>query len=211
MVAVVATSAVSEARRPVPGGIACVLDDVCALVGRENAQEGVRLGALMSAAGRRSYGPLFLIIGLFSISPATILPGMTSFAALLTLLVAGQMALGLHRPWLPRRMLNLKLPCRLLYEFLHRTRAHIDAIDGVWLRERWSFLSRPLFVNVVALCVMTAALITFPLSLIPFAPLAPGIAVVFFGLGMTARDGAWLAIGVAATGLILAAATPMVI
>jgi len=30
--------------------------------------------------------------------------------------------------------------------------------------------------------VMAAALITFPLSLIPFAPLAPGFAVVLFGL-----------------------------
>ena len=34
-----------------------------------------------------------------------------------------------------------------------------------------------------------------PLGLIPFAPLAPGIAVVFFGLGMVARDGLWLLLG----------------
>ena len=38
-------------------------------------------------------------------------------------------------------------------------------------------------------------LVTFPLGLIPLAPLVPGFAVVAFGLGMTARDGLWLLIG----------------
>jgi hypothetical protein len=32
--------------------------------------------------------------------------------------------------------------------------------------------------------------------LIPFAPLAPGLAIVLFGLGMTARDGLWLSVGI---------------
>ena len=60
-------------------------------------------------------------------------------------------------------------------------------------------MSVPLFVNLVALCVCAAALITFPLSLIPFAPMAPGIAIVLFGLGMTARDGLWLSAGILLT------------
>jgi hypothetical protein len=45
-----------------------------------------------------------------------------------------------------------------------------------------------------------AALVTFPLGLIPLAPLLPGIAVVFFGLGMAARDGLWLLLGILAVG-----------
>ena len=59
------------------------------------------------------------------------------------------------------------------------------------------------------LCVMAAALITLPLSLIPFAPVAPGLAIVRCGLGMTARDGLWLCVGVLLTGAALLSALPL--
>ncbi len=61
-------------------------------------------------------------------------------------------------------------------------------IDGA-LTPRLTFLARPPFANLVALMCIGAALITFPRGLIP---LAPGLAVVFFGLGMTAHDCLWL-------------------
>jgi hypothetical protein len=203
--------AAEPARAPCPGALVGVLDGVSRNVSRDSALESVRLGVLISAVGRRSYGPLLLIIGLFSISPATILPGMTSFAALVTLLIAAQMALGFRRPWLPKSVLDIRVPRRMLFEFLDRSRPRIEILDGNWLRERWTFLTVPWFVNLVALCVMAAALITLPLSFVPLAPLAPGIAVVLFGLGMTARDGLWLAIGVALTAAAFLLAAPMVL
>ena len=64
--------------------------------------------------------------------------------------------------------------------------------------------------NVVAILVVLAALITFPLALIPLAPLAPGLAVVFFGLGMVARDGLWLALGAAAMAGTIWLAKPLI-
>jgi hypothetical protein len=203
--------AAEPARAPCPGALVGVLDGVSRNVSRDSALESVRLGVLISAVGRRSYGPLLLIIGLFSISPATILPGMTSFAAFVTLLIAAQMALGFRRPWLPKSVLDIRVPRRMLFEFLDRSRPRIEILDGNWLRERWTFLTVPWFVNLVALCVMAAALITLPLSFVPLSPLAPGIAVVLFGLGMTARDGLWLAIGVALTAAAFLLAAPMVL
>jgi hypothetical protein len=47
----------------------------------------------------------------------------------------------------------------------------------------------------IALLVILAALITYPLSFVPIAPLLPGLAITLFGLGMTARDGLLLAVG----------------
>lgn len=88
------------------------------------------------------------------------------------------------------------------------------------MRPRWrshgvhaparGFLAAPPFVTPVALCVAAAALATFPLSFIPFAPLAPGIAVVLFGLGMTARDGVCLSLGMALTAGAFWLALPLV-
>lgn len=191
-------------------GLVGVFDEIDNRVKRESDNANVRLAVLLSAVGRRSYGPLLLIIGLFAISPATIVPGMTTVAAVITLIVAGQMALGLKRPWLPRFVLNLNVPRKPFLQFLDQTRPAVERIDGVWLQQRWTFMTVPLFVNLVALCIIAASLVTFPLSLIPFAPLAPGIAVVLFGLGMTARDGVWLCAGIALTAGAFAFALPMI-
>ncbi len=205
-----ATSA-SERAAAHPHGLADVLDELSYNVNRESVLQGVKLGVLVNAVGRRSYGPLLLILGLFAISPATILPFMTSIVAAITLLVALQMAAGLKRPWLPKRMLEICVPRRAFFMFLDRARPVLDRIDGDLLRQRWTFLTTPFCVNLVALCVIVAALITFPLSLIPFAPLAPGIAIVMFGLGMTARDGLWLAIGILLTAAAFVLGLPLIL
>lgn len=182
-----------------PDGLADVLDELSYNVNRDSSLKGIRLGVLLSAVGRRSYGPLLLLTGLIAISPLTILPFTTSIVAAITLLIAGQMALGLKRPWLPKQVLDIRVPRKAFFAFLDRVRPNVQRLEGVVLRQRWSFMTVPLFVNLVALCVCAAALITFPLSLIPFAPLAPGLAIVLFGLGMTVRDGVWLAVGIALT------------
>ncbi|QGZ93201.1 exopolysaccharide biosynthesis protein [Terricaulis silvestris] len=176
-----------------------VLDEISTKVRDDATPETLTLGEVIDAFGRRSYGPLLLVIGLFAISPATIVPGLTWLAAALTLVVAGQMALGLKRIWLPRGALQAELPRDAVLGGIEKSRGFANRIDGL-LKPRLTFLSGPPFVNVVALLCIAAALITFPLGLIPFAPLAPGIAVVFFGLGMVARDGLWLLLGTAFVG-----------
>jgi hypothetical protein len=177
---------------------------------RARASDGAfTLGDIVEAVGRRSYGPLLLVIGLFAISPATIVPGMTWLAAALTLLVAGQMMLGLKRPWLPRSALRARAPSERTLTVLGKVRPWAERVDAV-LKPRLVFLSHPPFVNLVAFFVIVAALVTFPLGLIPFAPLAPGVAVVAFGLGMVARDGLWLLLGASALGTALWLASPLI-
>lgn len=193
-----------------PEGLSDVFDELSHNVNWDQDTD-VRLGVLLNAVGRRSYGPLLLFLGLFAISPATILPGMTSIVAAIVLLIAAQMAVGLQRPWLPRQVTNLRVPRRKLFSFLERARPVAERLDGVWLRPRLTFLTRPFWVNLIALIVIAAALITFPLSIIPFAPLAPGIAIVFIGLGVTARDGLWLALGGALFIAALWLAVPLLI
>lgn len=155
-----------------------MLDEIAYKVDHDDTADSLTLGEIFESVGRRSYGPLLLVIGLFAISPATVLPGMTWFAAALTLLVAGQMALGMKRIWLPRRALSAELPREAVHEGLAKARPIARRIDGV-LKPRLTFLAKPPFVNLVALFCIAAALITFPLGLVPLAPLAPGLAVVF--------------------------------
>lgn len=185
-------------REKPPRDLLDVLDRVKRHIERDPTPESLTFGEVADAVGRRSFGPLLLIIGLFAISPLTAIPGLTWLSALLTFLVAVQMAVGMRRTWLPKPLLDVKLPRDPLARFIASVRPRAEKLErGGWLTTRLAFLSAPPFVNVVALLVMAAALITIPLGLIPFAPLAPGLAVVFFGLGMTARDGLWLLVGTA--------------
>jgi hypothetical protein len=186
----------SEPSRKEPSSLNDVLDEIAYKADHDETPEDLTFGEILDSVGRRSYGPLLLVIGLFAISPATVVPGMTWFAAALTLLVAGQMALGLRRTWLPGKALRMQIKREEVHAFVQKSRGVAKTIDGL-LKPRLKVLSGPPFVNVIAVLCIGAALVTFPLGLIPFAPLAPGLAVVFFGLGMTARDGVWLLLGTA--------------
>lgn len=177
-----------------PSNLNDVLNEIEETADGQPPSQPLTLGELLNSVGRRSYGPLLLVIGLFAISPATALPGMTWATAVLTLIVAGQMALGLPRIWLPRQALGLRIGRRELREGVENSRPAARWVDHL-LRRRLELLSKPPFVNLVALLCVGAALVTFPLGLIPLAPLVPGVAIVAFGLGMTARDGVWLLLG----------------
>lgn len=186
------------ARRP-RQNLQSLLDEICGLVDcglNPLAKEGVTIREVLGAVGRRSYGPLLLVIGLFSVSPATVVPGMTWLSAGLTFVVAAQMAVGLQRPWLPKGALEAKVSRDLLVKGVSGFRPWAKRIDA-FLKPRLEFLAGAPFVNLIALLVMAAALITIPLGLIPFAPLGPGVAIVLFGLGMTAKDGLVLLLGTA--------------
>lgn len=191
-----ASAARTHARRE---NLETVLSSMRAQAQRAHADGGVSIGELLDAAGRRSYGPLLLVIGLFAISPATLIPGMTWLAAAVTFLIAGQMVLGLKKPWLPKGLRDRRVPADKVVSGVGKTIPWAQRIDK-FLKPRLEFLAKPPFANLVALACIAAALITIPLSFIPLAPALPSLAIVIFGLGMTARDGVLLAIGLAISG-----------
>jgi hypothetical protein len=135
---------------------------------------------------------------------------MSWLTALLVVLIAGQMAIGLKRPWLPPQAMRISVPREALIEGLEKARPWAKRIDAV-LEPRLTFLSQPLWVNLIAVLVAIAGLITIPLALIPLAPIIPSLAIVIFGLGMTSKDGVWLLLGTAIVGASLAVALPLIL
>ncbi|MGD9980558.1 MAG: exopolysaccharide biosynthesis protein [Hyphomonadaceae bacterium] len=188
---------------PRPHTFAQLVEAIAAMANNHNVggEREITVGDVLSAAGRRTFGPLLLLIGLFSISPATIVPGMTWFAACLTLLLSLQLALGAKRPWLPPSLLRVSVPRDTIHAGAESMRKWARRVDSV-LQPRLILLSEPPFANLAGLACAVAALVTFPLGLIPIAPLAPGLAVAFIGLGLFARDGLLLLVG----GVVMAGA-----
>ena len=157
----------------------------------ESSGEHVTLRELMEIAGHRSYGPVILLLGLVAVSPLTLLPGTTWAVAAVTLLFAGQIFFGRRHPWLPARLVDAKFPRDLLEKTVKQARGIAKIADKL-TSPRLTFLTEPPFVMGVALLCVMAALVTFPLGLIPLAPALPGLSIVLLGIGMTARDGVFL-------------------
>ena len=154
---------------------------------------------ILDVVGTRAYGPILLIIGIMSVSPLALIPGSTWTFAVLTLLVSAQMALNLAHPWLPPFALRASFPEMKIQAALCKVRPVTRAIDQI-IRPRLQFLADQPWLTIVALLAIAAALITFPLSLIPLAPFLPGATIILIGLGITARDALALGAAIAITG-----------
>jgi len=189
----------TEAR---PENLTSILDRISKRI--ENDGPAVRsqklsLGDILDIVGRQAYGPLLLIVGIMSVSPLALIPGSTWAFALLTLLIAAQMAINLKHPWLPKAALRVSFPEDKVSGALDKVRPWTRAVDKV-VKPRLEFLAHEPWLLLIALLAIAAAIVTFPLSFIPLAPLIPGLAVILVGLGVTARDGLVLGVAMVAVG-----------
>jgi hypothetical protein len=148
----------------------------------------VTIEDLLNAVGRRAFGPILIVLGFIAIGPLTIVPGTSWLVALVTLLFAAQVALGQSRPWLPKKALTASFPREMLVRGVNTMSRPARFIDR-FVKPRIGVLTDPPFVQLVAIAAMFAALISFPLGLVPFGPVLPGLAIMLIGLGLTARDG----------------------
>ena len=154
----------------------------------ETDGETVPVGDLLNAVGRRSYGPVLLLLGFIAIGPLTIIPGASVLVALVTLIFALQMAIGRPYPWIPKKALDFSFPRKHLIQGVAMLDKYVVQVDR-FLKPRLTFLTNAPFVQIVALACVGAALVTLPLSFIPLGPLIPSLTVLLFGLAVTARDG----------------------
>jgi hypothetical protein len=157
----------------------------------ETSGDTVTLGQLMNIVERRSFGAVILLLGVVAISPLTIVPGATWTVATVTLLFSLQLLFARRHPILPPDLLKLKISRAQLETFVQATRGAAHVADKL-TAPRLHFLTKPPFVIGVAVVCTIAALVTFPLGLIPLGPVLPGLAILLMGIGLTARDGVFL-------------------
>jgi hypothetical protein len=174
--------------------------------------EGVTLDGLLKSVGHRSFGPVILVLGFIWISPLTMIPGANWLVATVTLVFSLQMLVGLRHPWLPRNLLAAKFPRSALEKAVTFARKPAHVADRL-TAPRLAFLTEPPFLSVAALACILASLATYPLGLIPFGPVLPGLSVVLLGVAVTARDGVSMMLALlalAGTALLLWRGLPMI-
>lgn len=148
----------------------------------------VSVERLLNAVGRRAYGPILLLLGALAISPLTVVPGVNWLLAVVTLVIGVQIVAGRAYPYVPRRFLDVSFSAGAMNKGLDVMLPFAERVDR-FLKPRLMVLTRPPFINLAALICVCAALVTFPLGLVPFGPVVPSLVILLFGLAITARDG----------------------
>ena len=149
----------------------------------------VTLREVMDALGARASGLLAVILALPFCSPISI-PGLSMpFGAVIALLAA-RFALGLP-PWLPARLLAVKLPPKFFRAVLEGASKFIGVIERQ-LRPRWLWVTESAALRRLHMGLVCAGalLLLLPLGGIPFTNTLPALVVVIGTLGVMERDGA---------------------
>ena len=162
----------------------------------DEAREGeqsVSFGSLMDTVGRRSFGPLLLLIGLILVSPLSGIPGLPSTMGVAVFLLSVQMLLGRQYIWLPGWILRRRIGEARLASAARWLRKPARLIDRL-IKHRLSFLvDGPASWPLALICLVLA--ISLPvLEVLPFAATSAGAALTCGGLAMIAHDGLLAAI-----------------
>lgn len=158
------------------------------------------------AIGIRSFGPLLLAAGLIGLTPIGGIPAVPTAIAVIVILIAGQLLIGLRGFWIPEFLRRRSVSRDRLRKAIDFVRPAVRGVDKL-LRPRLTRLSERPFTYVIAATCIVIALLLPPLEFVPFAGTAPALAITLFGLGLIARDRALivLAFGFSAGSFYLAA------
>jgi hypothetical protein len=166
----------------------------------------VSIGEMMDSVGRRTFGPVVLLVGLILVTPLSGVPGMPTLMGLLTLLTLGQVLVGRKHFWLPGWLAQRQIPRKKLVQGLEMLRPPARRIDHL-IRPRLALLVRGFGLYVMALACMIIAVVMPATEIVPFSASIAGFALMTFGLAMISKDGllALFAWGVALAGPVILA------
>lgn len=184
-----------------PANIEQLLDRLEAVV---TERSHVSIGEMMDAIGRRTFGPVVLLVGLILVTPLSGVPGIPTLMGLLTLLTLGQVLLGRQHFWLPGWLVQRKVARQKLLQGLTLLRPPARKIDRL-IRPRLTLLVKGPGLYAMALGCMVIAVVMPATEVVPFSSSIAGVALVLFGLTMISKDGllALLAWGISLTGPIM--------
>jgi hypothetical protein len=154
---------------------------------------GCTLGTLLEAAGDQSYGLIILVMALPSLVPGLNV-GAAPLGGVALLAIGWQMLRGVHRPWIPERIVDQPIHKSRLKETLARLEGRLQRLDSHPGTPR-----RPLNLRWMGLLVAwTGFLLALPVPL-PFGNLLPAATLTLLGAALLEERRAWGWLGAAGT------------
>lgn len=163
--------------------------------------EKLTFGEILESFGDRGYGPLLLAAAIIELLPTGAIPGVPTILAVVVIIIAGQLAAGRSAPWVPKKLRSKGFSEDKFSKAREKIRPFTRKLDKV-IKPRLSQFSTPIAARLVGgVCVLLAMTMP-PLEVVPFASSVPAGAIGLFGVGLSARDGLIILLG-----LILAVGT----
>ena len=156
------------------------------------ALERVSVSDMLETMRARAFGALLLIFAFPNILPTP--PGTAGVLGLPLIFLSAQMMLGLD-PWLPGFIARRSMARSTFQALVARITPWLQKAERL-LRARLKVLAWPVSQRVLGgLCLIVSIALALP---VPFANMAPAIALCLIGLGVLERDGVWIIIGILA-------------
>lgn len=170
--------------------------------------ERITVAELVERFGGRAMGALLLVFGLLCLLPLP--PGATTLFGLPLLLLAPQLVIGRHAPWLPQRVRLRQVPLDDMRARLPRLIRWLRRIEAV-SQPRLTFLFGPVGERLIgAVCTVLAFVLILPIW---GGNLLPALAVSVLSLALILKDGLLALLGyalVAVSGAVLALAASII-
>lgn len=180
-----------------------LLSDHLAELRRTFADHRASLREVVVALESRAFALLMILLALPFVAPVS-LPGSSTPFGLIIAVIALQLAFG-RLPWLPRRLLDWKLPAGFFSKVVPVTQRIVRAIERV-LHPRWPGLTASPWARAVHLLTLALAglLLALPLP-VPLTNTFPAWTILLLAFGLLERDGVVILAGhlVLVAGLVL--------
>ncbi len=160
----------------------------------ETDGEQITVADLTAALRRRGFGALLVGPALITILPTGAIPGVPALCGVFIFVVSVQIVFGRSHPWLPKRLKTISFSRSKYSAGVQRVRPYTVWIDQ-FFHPRFEFLTTRPAQRVIAVVCVFLSVAMIVLGFIPFAPAILGVSILFFGLGLSVRDGLLAAIG----------------
>lgn len=171
--------------------------------------EHITVAELVDRFGGRAMGALLLLFGLLCLLPLP--PGGTTIFGLPLLLLAPQLVIGRHAPWLPQKVRLRRVPLDDVRGRLPRLVRWLKRVEAV-SQPRLTFLFGSVGERAIGVvCTVLAFVLILPIW---GGNILPALAVVVLSLALILKDGILALLGyalVAVSGAVLALAAHIII
>lgn len=158
------------------------------------SSDHVPFNQLLSIVGDRAYAAMLVLPALLAASPLTAIPGISFFLALLIIFVSSQMLFRRKTMWLPHRLHNMQFKKHKTLRAMSYMEKPARILDKI-MRPRLLFLTGSIGESIVVFLSFLLAIISIPAMVIPLANLVLCAAILFFAMGLLAKDGVVILIG----------------
>lgn len=154
----------------------------------------ISLRQILAQIGDASFAPILLLPALAVATPLSGIPFFSSLMGIIISLVSIQMLIRKDHIWFPDWVLRREAKGSRVQKAFHALYPAANWIDARTRRRFTLFVKRPLIVLPQLVCLLSGALMPL-LEFVPFSSSIMGMGVALLALGMLARDGVVILLG----------------